>query len=176
MMPMLQLSSRNQASKTDDCHIGMAAPSLLSSSSSSFLLAPILDKNVSLLTLLPFFELLASLSLSFWPTFCFNAGEEEEWGQRRSCHIMAIRSLSQGKASALSFSPAATASGRRPFLFPTDRFVSETWGSIHTWRRVQRAINGHPTYWRLNPWVGKGEKKEKKAREALHNNGKRPAA
>ena len=116
------------------------------------------------------------LSLSFWPTFCFNAGEEEEWGQRRSCHIMAIRSLSQGKASALSFSPAATASGRRPFLFPTDRFVSETWGSIHTWRRVQRAINGHPTYWRLNPWVGKGEKKEKKAREALHNNGKRPAA
>ena len=28
-----------------------------------FLLAPILDKNVSLLTLLPFFELLASLSL-----------------------------------------------------------------------------------------------------------------
>ena len=36
MMPMLQLSSRNQASKTDDCHIGMAAPSLLSSSSSFF--------------------------------------------------------------------------------------------------------------------------------------------
>ncbi len=95
MMPMLQLSSRNQASKTDDCHIGMGLSLFF-----HCCWAPILDnKNVSssfltLLTmlLLPFFEFFFFFFFFVCGCpFCFNATQRE--GGVRSASFMSHHCL-----------------------------------------------------------------------------------